>query len=57
MELEHIENYKTIYKENGKTITVIREFPINSDGNLSAIIEALIDIVEQEEKDRDTNDE
>ncbi len=57
MELEHIENYKTIYKENGKTITVIREFPINADGNLSAIIEALIDIVEQEEKDRDTNDE
>ena len=57
MELEHIENYKTIYKENGKTITVIREFPINADVNLSAIIEALIDIVEQEEKDRDTNDE
>lgn len=57
MELEHIENYKTIYKENGKTITVISEFPINADGNLSAIVEALIDIVEQEEKDRDTNDE
>lgn len=57
MELEHIENNKTIYKENGKTITVIREFPISADRNLSAIIEALIDIVEQEEKDRDTNDE
>ena len=50
MELERIEGNRAIYKENGKTITVIREFPVDIDVGFSSIIQSLIDLIEQEEK-------
>ncbi len=56
MELERLENNKAIYKEKGKTITVIREFSSEKDVNFSAVLEALVRIIEQEDKDIQTNE-
>lgn len=56
MELERIENNKAIYKDNGKTITVIREFSSEKDVNFSAVLEALVRIIEQEDKDMQANE-
>ena len=56
MELERIEGNRAIYKENGKTITVIREFPVDIDVGFSSIIQSLIDLIEQEEKDNVINE-
>ena len=57
MELERIEGNKSIYRDKGKTITVIKEFPVNIDVNVSSVLETLIGIIEQEEKDNDANAE
>lgn len=51
VEIEYIEENKTVYTENGKTITVVRECSENVD--FSAVIDALIGIIEQEEKEKD----
>ena len=56
MELERLENNKAIYKDKGKTITVIREFSSEKDVNFSAVLEALVRIIEQEDKDIQTNE-
>ena len=56
MELERLENNKAIYKEKGKTITVIREFSSEKDVNFSAVLEALVRIIEQEDKDMQANE-
>lgn len=56
MELERLENNKAIYKDKGKTITVIREFSSEKDINFSAVLEALVRIIEQEDKDIQTNE-
>lgn len=60
MQLERVEGNKAIYKEKGKTITVIREYPKETDMNFSAVLDVLLNIVEQEEmqsKDISTNEE
>ena len=51
MELERLENNKAIYKDRGKTITVIREYSLEKDINFSAVLETLVRIMEQENKD------
>lgn len=56
MELERLENNKAIYKEKGKTITVIREFSSEKDVNFSAVLEALVRIIEQEDMDVQANE-
>ena len=56
MELERLENNKAIYKDKGKTITVIREFSSEKDVNFSAVLDALVRIIEQEDKDIQTNE-
>ena len=48
MELESVENNVAIYKENGQTITVIREFS-DEKIDLSMLIDALVRIVESRE--------
>lgn len=55
MQLERVEGNKAIYKEKGKTITVIREYQ-EKDMNFSAVLAALVQIIEQEDKDMDLND-
>ena len=56
MELERLENNKAIYKDKGKTITVIREFSSEKDVNFSAVLEALVRIIEQEDMDVQANE-
>ena len=56
MELERLENNKTIYKEKGKTITVIREYSLEKDINFSAVLETLVRIIEQEDMDVQANE-
>ena len=56
MELERLENNKAIYKDKGKTITVIREFSSEKDINFSAVLEALVRIIEQEDMDVQANE-
>ena len=56
MELERLENNKAIYKEKGKTITVIREYSLEKDINFSAVLETLVRIIEQENKDMQANE-
>ena len=50
MEFERIERNKTIYKENGKIITVNREFSKDAESKFSSILDTLMEIVEKEEK-------
>ena len=57
MELDRVENNTAVYKENGKTITVIREFSQNDESNFWAVIDTLIDIIEQEERGYGANEE
>ena len=56
MELERLENNKAIYKDRGKTITVIREYSLEKDINFSAVLETLVQIIEQEDKDIKANE-
>ena len=56
MELERLENNKAIYKDKGKTITVIREFSSEKDVNFSAVLETLVRIIEQEDMDVQANE-
>ena len=56
VELERLENNKAIYKDKGKTITVIREFSLEKDINFSAVLETLVQIIEQEDKDMQANE-
>ncbi len=56
MELERIENNKAIYKAKGKTITVIREYGQEKDMNFSAVLGALVQIIEREDKDMESNE-
>lgn len=56
MELERVENNKAIYKDKGKTITVIREFSLEKDVNFSAVLESLVRIIEQEDMDVQANE-
>lgn len=56
MELERLENNKAIYKDKGKTITVIREFSLEKDVNFSAVLESLVRIIEQEDMDVQANE-
>lgn len=56
MELERIENNKAIYKDKGKTITVIREYSLEKDIKFSAVLETLVRIIEQEDKDMQANE-
>lgn len=55
MELERLENNKAIYRDRGKTITVIREYSLEKDINFLAVLETLARIIE-EDKDIHTND-
>lgn len=57
MEEKNINFDKVIYKHNGKTITVIREFAEDSDNNVSILLDTLLEIVEGEEKRVGNNDE
>ena len=56
MELERLDNNKAIYKDKGKTITVIREFSSEKDVNFSAVLETLVRIIEQEDMDVQANE-
>lgn len=56
MELERLENNKAIYKEKGKTITVIREYSLEKDINFSSVLETLVRIIEQENMDVQANE-
>ena len=56
VELERVENNKAIYKDRGKTITVIREYSLEKDINFSAVLETLVRIIEQEDKDMQANE-
>lgn len=56
VELERLENNKAIYKDRGKTITVIREYSLEKDINFSAALETLVQIIEQEDKDMKANE-
>ena len=50
VELVNVENDTAIYKDNGKTITVIRE-TINDKIDFQMLIDSLISILEREEND------
>ena len=50
MELVNVENDTAIYKDNGKTIPVIRE-TINDKIDFQMLIDSLISILEREEND------
>lgn len=51
MELDRLEGNKAVYKDKVKTITVIREYSLEKDINFSAVLETLVRIMEQENKD------
>ena len=56
MELERLENNKAIYKDKGKTITVIREYSLEKNINFLAVLETLVRIIEQEDMDVQANE-
>ena len=54
VELERAEN-GTVYKESGKTITVTREKSTDKKLDFSTFVEALIRLVENEEKAKEND--
>ena len=51
VKLDRLEGNKAVYKDKGKTITVIREYSSEEDINFSAVLETFVRIIEQENKD------
>lgn len=51
VKLDRLEGNKAVYKDKGKTITVIREYSSEEDINFSAVLETFARIIEQENKD------
>lgn|GEM_PF-2134767 len=57
MELFEKENNRLIYKDGKNTFTVIREITKDKQENISSLIETLLSIIEQDEKEEKTNEE
>jgi len=57
VELFEKENNRLIYKDGKNTFTVIREITKDKQENISSLIETLLSIIEQDEKEEKTNEE
>ena len=57
MELFEKENNRLIYKDGKNTFTIIREITKDKQENISSFIEALLSVIEQDEKAEKTNEE